>query len=72
MIIMHQRDKCIGCNSCVENSPRRWKMSEEDGKADLIGGKRKGEFFVLETDDSDKESDSKAADDCPVRIIHIK
>ena len=31
--IIHYRNKCIGCNSCVEQAPSRWSISDEDGKS---------------------------------------
>ena len=39
--IIHQREKCIGCNYCVELAFDRWRMSKKDGKCTLIGGKNK-------------------------------
>lgn len=71
MKIVHQRDKCIGCNSCVENTPKFWKISNEDGKADLVGSVKKGHFYVLETSNIFLEKNKKAAVDCPVDIIKI-
>jgi len=37
--ITQQREKCIGCNYCVELAYDRWRMSKRDGKCTLIDGK---------------------------------
>ncbi|MBT3464145.1 ferredoxin [archaeon] len=71
MKISHQRDKCIGCNSCVEDASEYWKISKEDGKADLLGSIKKGNFYILETSNIDIEKNKKAAEICPVNIIKI-
>ncbi len=39
--ILFYRQKCIGCNACVEAAPERWRMSRKDGKCHLIGGTEK-------------------------------
>ncbi|MCC6689552.1 MAG: 4Fe-4S binding protein, partial [Saprospiraceae bacterium] len=36
--IIQQRDKCIGCNACVEAAVYRWRLSRKDGKCTLVGG----------------------------------
>ena len=33
--LVHLRDDCIGCNSCVEHSPAFW-FIDSDGKARLF------------------------------------
>lgn len=70
--IIHQRDKCIGCNYCVELAPQRWIMSKRDGKAVLIGAKEKNKFWVVKVHDEEEESNRKAASVCPVKIITVK
>lgn len=70
--IIFQRDKCIGCNSCVTNAPNNWKINEEDGKAELLNSKKCGKFFVLETSDDEFEDNKRASEDCPVNIIEVK
>ncbi|HJN58573.1 MAG TPA: ferredoxin [Dehalococcoidia bacterium] len=69
--IVHYRKKCIGCNSCVEQAPNYWKISEEDGKSNLLHSEKKRECFVLKIDQIELEANEKAARDCPVRIIKI-
>ncbi len=69
--IIHYRNKCIGCNSCVELAPAQWKMSEEDGKSVLKGAVEKRETFVVSIRQDEVAANEKAARDCPVRIIRV-
>lgn len=70
--VIHQRGNCIGCNSCVEIAPQTWRMDETDGKSVLIGAKVKGDVFVGDVFECDKEANKLAADACPVRIIKVE
>jgi len=70
--IIHYRNKCIGCNSCVEQAPQRWKMSQEDGKSNLIDSKNKKGVYQIDIGLDELEANEKAAKDCPVNIIRIK
>ena len=72
VIITQQREKCIGCNYCVEFAPLRWKMSIKDGKCNLIGGKDKKGFHTVKVRDDELEENLKAAGACPVDIIKVK
>lgn len=69
--IVHFRKDCIGCNSCVTIAPQTWMMDEKEGKAVLVGGKKKGDLYVGEVFDCDREANERAADACPMRIIQI-
>lgn len=69
--IMFYREKCIGCNVCVEEASRFWEISEEDGKSNLKNSVKKKNFYVLEIDYVDKEENLKAMENCPVGIIKI-
>ncbi len=69
--IIHYRNKCIGCNSCVEHDSKRWKMSEEDGKSILIGSKEKSGVYTADINLAELEANKQAAKDCPVNIIKI-
>lgn len=69
--VIQFRERCIGCNSCVEHAPNTWKIDEADGKSILIGGVLKKEAYILEIDESQLEENEKAAQDCPVSIIQI-
>lgn len=70
--ITHQRNKCIGCNYCVEFAPDRWVMSKKDGKATLVGGVDRKGFYSLKLSPIELEENQKAADACPVKIIQIR
>ena len=72
VIITHQREKCIGCNYCVELAFNHWRMSKKDGKATLIGGDNKKGFHTIRTDNSEFDANKRAADACPVNIIKVK
>lgn len=70
--IIQQRDKCIGCNACVEAAPYRWRMSRKDGKCTLIGAREKKGFFTISVHESEWEDNRLAANNCPVKIIQLK
>ncbi len=72
VIISHQREKCIGCNYCVEIAFDRWRMSKRDGKCTLIGGINKKGFYTIRTGDEEFDENRKAAEACPVNIIQVK
>ena len=72
VIISQQRDKCIGCNYCVELAYDRWRMSKKDGKATLLEGKNSKGFYTAKVGDEEFESNLKAANACPVNIIQVK
>jgi len=69
--IVFYRDKCIGCNACVEAYRTRWRISRKDGKSVLINGIKKKQVFSLITGDYEYEENKKAAVNCPVNIIRI-
>ena len=70
MKITQEREKCIGCGTCVAVCPDFWVMNE-DGKWDLKGAKDAGNgIFELEVDDVGCNKDAVSA--CPVQIIHLK
>lgn len=70
--ISQQRNKCIGCNACVEAAYYRWRISRKDGKCTLVGGKEKKGIFHLLTGDDEYEDNSKAAKHCPVNVIKVE
>mgnify|MGYP003952049721 CR=1 FL=1 len=72
VIISHQRNKCIGCNYCVEIAFNRWRMSKKDGKCTLIEGVNKKGFYTAKVDDDEYEENVRAAFACPVNIIQVK
>ena len=72
VIITQQRAKCIGCNYCVELAFSRWRMSKKDGKATLIGGVNRKGFYTVKVREDELDENIKAAEACPVKIIHVK
>ncbi len=73
VIITLQRAKCIGCNYCVELAPSQFQMSKKDGKSVLLHAKDKKGFFTLKSpDNAILESNIKAKEACPVKIISVK
>jgi len=46
-------------------------MNKQDGKAELIGGTKKGEMIVAEVDIELLSENQKAATACPMQIIKI-
>ena len=73
VVITHQRDKCIGCNYCVELAFDQWRMSKKDGKATLLNAENKRGFHTLRTSDHEAyDNNVKAAEACPVNIIKVK
>ena len=51
VIVTLQRDKCIGCNYCVEMAPEQFQMSKKDGKTVLLRSTEKKGFFTLKSHD---------------------
>lgn len=72
VIITQQRDKCIGCNYCVELAFQRWRMSKKDGKCTLIGSRERRGFHTVKVGDEEFEENVRAAEACPVKIIQVK
>ena len=70
--ITQQRDKCIGCNYCVEAAFDRWRMSTKDGKCTLIGAKEKSGFHSVVVGEDEYEENVVAAHVCPVNIIKVE
>lgn len=69
--VLQQRDKCIGCNACMEAAPNRWRMSKADGKCTLVGGILKKDFYSVIIDEFELEENKLALKNCPVHIIQI-
>lgn len=70
-MIIHQREKCIGCNYCVEYAPLRWAMSKKDGKSVLLEAEEKKGFWSVRVSADEKQANLKAAKACPVKIIQV-
>lgn len=69
--LTHQREKCIGCNYCVELAWERWRMSKKDGKSVLLGAVNKKGFHSVLVGDDEYDANVKAAEACPVKIIKV-
>jgi ferredoxin len=72
VIISHQREKCIGCNYCVELAFDRWRMSKKDGKVTLLEGVAKKGIYTARVNDDEFDDNVKAAQACPMNIIQVK
>lgn len=73
VVVTLQRNKCIGCNYCVEVAPTQFQMSKKDGKTVLLHSTEKKGFFTIKThDDSIFEASLEAKKACPVKIIEVK
>ena len=70
--IAHFRNKCIGCNACIEVAPDRWRMSLKDGKSVLIGGREKKGIYHAKVGYDELDDNKIAAKNCPVNIIRIQ
>lgn len=70
--ITQQRNKCIGCNACVEASYSRWRMSRKDGKSILIGSEMKKNVYSIIVGNDEYEENVRAVNNCPVKIIRLK
>jgi ferredoxin len=72
VVITLQREKCIGCNYCVELAYDRWRMSKKDGKTNLIGSVNSKGFHTVKVNDLEYDENLNAAEACPVNIIKVK
>ena len=73
VVVTLQRDKCIGCNYCVEMAPAQFQMSKKDGKSALINSVDAKGFHTLKSaDHTIVENCELAVKACPVHIITVK
>jgi ferredoxin len=72
VVVTLQRNKCIGCNYCVELAPDQFQMSKKDGKSVLLRSEDKKGFFTVKSNDDIFDDCDKAAKACPVKIISVK
>jgi ferredoxin len=70
--LIHYRQRCIGCNACVEIDFERWRISKKDGKATLIGGVDKKDIFQLDIKFADIAICETVIKACPVNVIRIE
>jgi ferredoxin len=73
VVVTLQREKCIGCNYCVELAPEQFQMSKKDGKSVLLKAINKKGFHTLKSPDHFiVENAEAAAKACPVKIISVR
>lgn len=73
MKVRFNRNLCVGCDACNTICPKFWGM-KTDGKIILTGGKEisgRAGWFEKELDVKDEDCNKKAADICPVKVIHV-
>jgi ferredoxin len=70
--IVHYRQKCIGCNACVEIAPDRWRISRQDGKSTLVGSVTKKGIQSVVVSDAELDENKRAAVNCPVNVIRVE
>ena len=73
--VIYERKDCIGVLTCAAFYPDRWKINEEDSKADLAGGKEDEKnpgVWILEFTEEELERLKASAEVCPVNVIHIE
>ena len=69
--ILFHREKCIGCNACVEAAPDRWRVSKRDGRCNLIGGQAKKGIYQAVASMEEYDRNLEAASNCPVKVIQV-
>ena len=72
--IEYEREGCIGAGVCAAIADKHWVMND-DGKADLIGGKKETkdgkDIWVLEIPEEDLDVNKQSAEGCPADVIRI-
>lgn len=70
--VLHKRNECIWCGSCVLLDKEHWTMDTSDGKACLKWSKRKWNTYMVGAVDEDMiDATHDAASACPVQIIKV-
>jgi ferredoxin len=67
--IIQERERCIGCGSCVALCPKFFEMAD-DGKAKLLNSEKNAQGND-ELEVEKVECAQEAADACPVQCIRI-
>lgn len=69
MKVILDREKCIGCGSCVSACSEHWEMAE-DGKVNLKDSKEEGDQQFKEMEEVG--CNKQAANLCPTQAIKIE
>ena len=69
--ILFYRNKCIGCNACVEAAFSRWRISKRDGKSVLIDAKENRGIYLVRVNRGELQANRIAAANCPVNCIRV-
>ncbi len=70
MNIRHKKSGCIGCALCEQEAPEYFTMDSE-GMAILIDSVEHGVFHHRKGLEYDRPALTRAAEGCPVNIIHV-
>lgn len=70
--LIHFRQRCIGCNACVEIDYKHWRMSKKDGKAVLLKAIDKKGVFQIDINYEDIPLCEKVIKACPVNVIRLE
>ncbi len=70
MRIRHKKNECIGCALCEQEAPSYFVMDEE-GMATLLDFVQQGVFQQGKGLEVDRPALTRAAEGCPVNIIHV-
>ena len=68
--IRHKKSECIGCALCEQEAPDYFAMDSE-GLALLIDSTKMGVFHHGKGLECDRDALNRAAEGCPVNIIHV-
>jgi len=70
--IKHDRSVCIGCGACFNVAGNFWEMSDVDGLASMVcGKKRSDDCHETEIREEEFQINMEAAQCCPVNAIHL-
>jgi len=70
--VVYERNGCIGAAACAALLEERWKLSDMDGKANLVSGvETKPGVFEYEFTEEQLGKILESAEACPVNVIHI-
>jgi len=65
------RNKCMGCGTCVSLMPEIFDMDDNDGLVRVRNSKPQKQYDVLEIDENQLEEFQKVVDLCPTGVFKI-